>query len=122
MSAETAMDEITDLIASVEMHRREIEGYAGPDASRNYALRRLQLALLRRQEESQLHGPSTARLANTDALTVEIRRVETQAGIASQRPAPRTASPGQLPKPWRDAQQKPPKSRGRRTMGRHTSR
>ncbi len=105
MNAETAMDEVTDLIANVEMHRQEIERETGLDASRNYALRRLQLDLLHRQEESQMHGPSTARLANTEALTVEIKRVETLAGIASRRPTLR-----------------PPKSRGRRTMGRHTSR
>lgn len=105
MDTETEMDEVTDLIASIEMHRQEIEKATGLDPSRNYALRRLQLVLLRRQEESRLHGPSTARLANTDALTVEIRRVETLAGIASRRPTLRS-----------------PKSRGRRTMGRHTSR
>lgn len=122
MSAETAMDEVTDLIANIEMHRQEIERETGLDASRKYALRRLQLALLGEQEESRLHGPSTARLANTDALAVEIRRVESLARIASQRPTLRRASPGQLQESRRDAQRKSPKSRGRRTMGRRTSR
>ena len=122
MNAETAMDEVTDLIASIEMHRQEIEKEAGLDASRDYALRRLQLALLGEQEESRLHGSSPARLANADALAVEIRRVETLAGSASQRPAPRRASPEPRQASWRDANRKSSKSRGRRTMGRPAGR
>lgn len=124
MSAETAMDEVTDLIANIEMHRQEIERESGLDASRNYALRRLNLALRGEQEESQLHGPSAARLANAEALAVEIGRVEKLTGIASQRPTLKLkrASPAPRRESWRETQRKPPKSRGRRTMGRHTSR
>lgn len=124
MSAETAMDEVTDLIANIEMHRQEIERESGLDASRNYALRRLNLALRGEQEESQLHGPSAARLANAEALAVEISRVEKLAGIASRRPTLKVkrASPAPRRESWRETQRKPPKSRGRRTMGRHTSR
>jgi len=122
MDTETAMDEVTDLIANVEMHRREIERETGLDASRNYALRRLKLALLGEQEESQLHGPSAARLAKTEALAVEIKRVEALAGSASQRPAQRRAPPGPSQESRRDAQRKHSKSHAKRTMGRHTGR
>jgi len=120
--AETAMDEVTDLIANIEMHRQEIQREAGLDASRNYALGRLRLALLGVQEESRLEGPSTERLANSEALAVEIRRVETLASAASQRPTSRRESQGPLQKSWRGAQRKSPQSRSNRTMGRRASR
>ncbi|MBI2750732.1 MAG: hypothetical protein HYX43_15790 [Burkholderiales bacterium] len=124
MNEETAMDEVTDLIANIEMHRQEIERETGLDASRDYALRRLRQALLVEQEESRLQGPSAARLASTEALAVEIRRVETLASIASRRPtvAPRRDSPAPLRESRRDAQRKSSKPRGRRTMGRQMSR
>jgi len=122
MNAETAMDEVTDLIANIEMHRQEIERETGLDASRKYALGRLQRALRGEQEESRLHGPGTERLANAEALAAEIRRVEALTGIASQRPTLRRASPGPLRESRRDAQRKSPASHGRKTMGRHTSR
>lgn len=122
VNAETAMDEVTDLIANIEMHRQEIERETGLDASRNYALRRLQLDLLHRQEESQLHGPSAARLANAEALAVEIRRVEALAALASRRPTQGRAPQAPRQDSRRDAQRQPAKFRGRRTMGRQTSR
>lgn len=122
MSAETAMDEVTDLIANIEMHRQEIEKETGLDASRNYALGRLRLALRGEQEQSRLHGSGTERLANAEALAVEIRRVEKLAGIASRRPTLGRASAGPVHESRRDTQRKSPASRGRRTMGRHTSR
>ncbi len=122
MNSETAMDEVTDLIANIEMHRQEIQREAGLDASRNYALGRLQLALRGEQEESRLHGPGTERLANAEALAAEIRRVETLAGIASQRPTQGRASSGRVQESRRGAQRKSPASRGRKTMGRQSSR
>lgn len=114
MGAETAMDEVTDLIANIEMHRWEIQKEAGLDASRNYALGRLQLALLGAQEESRLEGPSTERLANTEALAVEMRRVETLARATSQRPASSRDSQGPLQESSRGAQRKPLNFRGNR--------
>ncbi len=124
MNEETAMDEVTDLIANIEMHRQEIERETGLDASRDYALRRLRQALLVEQEESRLQGPSAARLASTEALAVEIRRVETLASIASRRPtlAPSRDSPAPRRESRRGAQRKAPASRGRKTMGRQSSR
>jgi hypothetical protein len=122
MSAETAMDEVTDLIANIEMHRQEIERETGLEASRSYALGRLRLDLRHRQEESQLHGPDAARLANTEALAVEIRRVESLAASASRRQTPARAFAGPHRQSRRDMPRQSPGSRGRRTMGRRTSR
>ena len=124
MIDESPMDEVTDLIASIEMHRKEIEKEAGLEASRNYALRRLQQALQEDQEATQLHGSSPTRLATAEALANEIKRVGSLSRATSQRPAggggggrphhPRNSS--------QDTQRKPPKSRGRRTMGRRSGR
>ena len=122
MDTETAMDEVTDLIANVEMHRREIERETGLDASRNYALRRLKLALLGEQEESQLHGASAARLVKTEALAVEIKRVEALAGSMSRRPTQGRAPPGPPQESRRDAQRRHPKPHARKPMGRPTNR
>jgi hypothetical protein len=124
MIDESPMDEVTDLIASIEMHRKEIEKEAGLEASRNYALRRLQQALQEDQEATQLHGSSPTRLATAEALANEIKRVGSLSRATSQRPAPgggggRPHHPRNAPQ---DAQRKPPKSRGRRTMGRRSGR
>jgi hypothetical protein len=123
MIDESPMDEVTDLIASIEMHRKEIEKEAGLEASRNYALRRLQQALQEDQEATQLHGSSPTRLATAEALANEIKRVGSLSRAASQRPAGggggRQHHPRNSPQ---DAQRKPPKSRGRRTMGRRSGR
>jgi len=111
MTEESPMDEVTDLIASIEMHRKEIEKESGLEASRNYALRRLQEALLQEQEAAQLHGTSPARVATAEALAV-----------ASQRPPQRGGRPQQPQNSRQQEQRHPPKSRGRRTMGRNSGR
>ena len=119
---ELPTDEVTALIASIDMYRKEIERESGLEASRNYALRRLQLVLLKEQEATQVHGSSPARLATAEALTIEIKRVGALARSESQRPAQGRDRPNQQPQHFRqDAQRHPPKSRGRRTMGRSTT-
>jgi hypothetical protein len=123
MIEESPMDEVTDLIASIEMHRKEIEKESGLDASRNYALRRLQEALLQEQEAAQLHGTSPTRVATAEALAAEIRRVGSLARAASQqRPQHRGGRPQQPQNARPQEQRHPPKSRGRRTMGRNPGR
>jgi hypothetical protein len=122
MIDESPMDEVTDLIASIEMHRKEIEKEAGLEASRNYSLRRLQQALQEEQEATQLHGSSPTRLATAEALANEIKRVGSLSRAASQRPAAGGDRPQQPRHHGQDAQRKPPKSRGRRTMGRRSGR
>lgn len=119
---ESPMDEVTDLIASIEMHRKEIEKEAGLEASRNYALRRLQQALQQEQEAAQLHGSSPMRLATAETLANEIKRVGSLARAASHRPASGGGRPQQPRNPRQEAQRKSPKSRGRRTMGRRSGR
>ena len=122
MLDESPMDEVTDLIASIEMHRKEIEREAGLEASRNYSLRRLQQALQEEQEAAQLHGSGPARLAIAEALANEIKRVGSLARSASQRPAPGGGRPQHSRHPRQDEQRKPSKSRGRRAMGRRSGR
>jgi hypothetical protein len=122
MSAENPMDEITDLIANIEMHRQEIARESGLEASRNYALGRLRQELLPRQEESRLQGPSPERLAHIEALSAEIRRVETLAGSAGQREAAQRTSAPRHRQSRRDMPRQPNQSRGRRNMGRRSGR
>ena len=126
------MDEVTDLIASVEMHRKEIERESGLDASRTYSLGRLQQALAAEQEAAQQDGANPVRAATAEALANEIKRIGSLSrgsgqrpqhaggggggnGGRPQQPQPRNFRPGQ-------DQQRRPKSRGRRPMGRPTGR
>lgn len=125
MNEESPMDEVTDLIASIEMHRKEIEKETGLEASRNYSLRRLQQALQEEQEAAQQHGSSPARDATAEALANEIKRVGALARGAAQRPPQGGGGRPQQQQPRnfrQDQQRKAPKSRGRRTMGRSTGR
>ena len=122
MIEESPMDEVTDLIASIEMHRKEIERESGLEVSRSYSLRRLQEALQQEQEATQLHGTTAVRAATTEALTVEIRRIGSLSRAANQRPQHRGGRP-QRPQNSRPQEQRhPQKSRGRRTMGRNSGR
>lgn len=118
------MDEVTDLIASIEMHRKEIERETGLEASRNYSLRRLQQALQEEQEAAQRHGSSPTRVATAEALANEIKRVGSLSRSSGQRPPQGGGRPQQQqPRNFRqDQQRKAPKSRGRRSMGRGTGR
>jgi len=116
------MDEVTDLIASIEMHRKEIERETGLEASRNYSLRRLQQALQEEQEAVQQHGSSAVRVATAEALANEIRRVGSLSRGAAQRPQQRGGRPQQPQNSRAQEQRHPPKSRGRRTMGRNSGR
>ena len=100
-------DELIDLIASIEMHRQEIEREAGLEASRNYAVKRLQEALLAEQlEESR------------QALALALKRVQALGSRANERPTLRPGRPAPQGRSWRDAQGRSPRTRGRRTMGR----
>jgi len=119
MNEESPMDAVTDLIASIEMHRKEIERETGLEASRNYSLRRLQQALQEEQEATQLHGSSPTRIAMAEALANEIRRVGSLSRGSGQRPPGGGGRPQQQQRnPRQQDQRHPPKSRGRRTMGR----
>ena len=128
------MDEVTDLIASVEMHRKEIERESGLDASRTYSLGRLQQALAAEQEAAQQDGANPARVATAEALANEIKRIGSLSRGSGQRPQHAGGGGGgnggrpqqQQPRNFRQGQgqdqQRRPKSRGRRPMGRPTGR
>ena len=125
------MDEVTDLIASVEMHRKEIERESGLDASRTYSLGRLQQALAAEQEAAQQEGANPARVATAEALANEIKRIGSLSRGSGQRPQNSGGGNGgrpqqQQPRNFRQGQgqdqQRRPKSRGRRPMGRPTGR
>ncbi len=121
------MDEVTDLIASVEMHRKEIERESGLDASRTYALGRLQQALAAEQEAAQQPDANPARVATAEALSNEIKRIGSLSRGSGQRPQHAGGGNGgrpqqQQPRNFRQDQQRRPKSRGRRPMGRPTGR
>lgn len=120
INEESPMDAVTDLIASVEMHRKEIEKESGLEASRSYALGRLQQALQEEQEAAQPDGSSPARVATAEALANEIKRVGSLSRGTSHRPPQGGGGrPQQQPRNFRqDQQRKSPKSRGRRSMGR----
>ena len=127
MNEESPMDVVTDLIASIEMHRKEIERETGLEASRTYSLRRLQEALQQEVEAGQQDGSNPVRVATTEALNVEIRRVGSLSRSSSPRPAQGSGGgrpQQQQPRNFRQDQQlkAPNKSRGRRPMGRPTGR
>jgi hypothetical protein len=132
MNAQHASDEVTDLIASIEMHRQEIERESGLDASRNYAMPRLQELLKTEQDASQqpgADGPHHA--ANIEAVNAAIRKVQSLGrggGGGQQHRGPGGKPQGQFRGPRREgggAQGQPgrpghgqPRHRGRRQQAR----
>jgi hypothetical protein len=114
----SASDEVIDAIADIEMERQVMEKEGGLAASCSSALRRLHELLDREQEALQLHGPDARHPENVEAVAVEIERVKGLSVITSQRPAARSAYPGQRNMAWRNAPRNPARNKGRRTMGR----
>ena len=121
LNEESPMDQVTDLIASIEMHRKEIERETGLDASRAYSLGRLQQALLEEQEAAQRDATNGTRVATAAALADEIRRVGSLSRGSGQRP-PQGGGRPQQRNFRQDQQRKSSKSRGRRPMGRSSGR
>ncbi len=122
MNTATATDAVTDDIASIEMHRQELERDAGLEASRNFALRRLQEILHREQEALQLHGTGAGHAANVEAVTIAINRVKALGGSRNRQPGPRTPQARPPQESWRGGSQRPTSTRVRRTMGRRSGR
>ena len=102
-----ATDEVIDLIACIEMHRQELERESSMEASRNYALGRLQEALLSEQVAE-----------SREALAAAIKRVQALGSRVSQRPTLKPGRPAPPGKSRRDAQGRSSRTRGRRMMGR----
>ena len=122
MGTDLASDEVTDEIASIQMHRQEIENESGAAAAREFALPRLRELLRLEQEALQLHGPGEHRLANIEALSAAIRKVSGSAGMANQRPSQDGGRPGGRRDGRRGGQPHSAKSRGRGPMGRKPGR
>lgn len=99
-------DDVIDLIASIEMHRQELEREAGLEASRSYAVKRLQEALLSEQVAE-----------SREALALALKRVQALGRRASEGPTLRPGRPAPQGRSWREAQGRSPRTRGRRTMG-----
>lgn len=122
MSDEQKMDEVTDLIASIEMHRKEIERESGLETSREYALRRLQQALQEEQEAAKLEGASPVHATAAELFAAEVRRVSSLSRASAQRPAQgrNPNRPQQQQRNFRPGGQRPPRKPGggRRNQGR----
>jgi hypothetical protein len=108
-------DEITDAIASIEMHRQEAAKETSLAAACNEALRKLH-ELLEHERASQPEGPGERHAANLAALAAAIERVKGLAGAGARprqggRPGPRRPA-GAAP------QHHSPRGKQRRNMGR----
>jgi bacterioferritin-associated ferredoxin len=115
-------DEVMDAIAHIEMHRQEMEKAASVAAACNEALRKLHELLNREREALQSHGPGAGHAANIEALTAEIERVKRLAGEAGGVAMLKHERPRRQ-KPVRPGQRhNPPRTKGRRTMGRSSGR
>ena len=126
MNAPQASDEVTDLIASIEMHRQEVERESGLEASRNYALPRLQELLRTEQEAAQQPDADAHRAANIEAVNAAIRKLQSLGRGGGQRRAqgqgkaersfrgPRRDGQGQPGRPGQGQQ----RHRGRRQQAR----
>jgi len=121
MEPQSAADEITDAIAQIEMHRQESAKQSGLEAACNEALRKLHEILAEERDALQRHGPGTRHPANVQALTAAIEKVKKLA-VAGKPGAGRAHAQGQGPKGAPSASHRPPRNRGRRTMGRRGSR
>jgi hypothetical protein len=113
-----ATEEITDIIASIEMHRQEMEKDSGPAAACNEALRKLHELLDREREALQLHGTGTRHSSNIEAATTEITRVKSLVGPTSQGATSQNPRPGHHQVSLQSAARNFPRNKGRRTMGR----
>ena len=118
MSTRMASDEVTDGIAAIEMHRQGTEKESGLAAACSEALRKLHTLLEQEKEFLQQHGPDTVYVLNVEAVTNEIKRVQSMIGGKGAGASPRNARPRapQLPRP--EKAHNAPRNRGRRTMGR----
>lgn len=122
MDTEIASDEVTDAIASIEMHRQVSEKETSLAAACSEALRKLHELLDREREAEQQHGPGTRHPANIEAVKTAIKRVQELAGVTSRAPIPKNPRPGRHQVTMRSGTRNPPKNKGRRTMGRRGDR
>lgn len=108
-------EELTDIIASIEMERQESAREVGNAAACAAALRKLRTLHTGEKEALQSHGPSAEHSANLAALTVEIARVEKLTGTAHRLSLPDNPQREKRDGGPRDARRRPIRLRGRRT-------
>lgn len=118
MGTASATDEVIDMIASIEMQRRDVEKEAGRAAACGGALRSLQELLDRETEALRLNGPGTEHPANIEALTTEVNKVKRLAEMTGRLSLPPSTRPRQPQVSLQSGTRIPPRNKGRRTMGR----
>jgi hypothetical protein len=118
MNTELPTDAVIDVIASIEMQRREAEREVGGPAACGGALRSLQELLDRENAALRSHGPGTEHSANVEALTIEIGKVKKMASLTGRISLSKSMHTGQQGVLRQNAPRNPVRNRGRRTMGR----
>lgn len=113
-----ASDDVTDLIAGIERHRREMGKEADHALACNEALRKLHEILERERVALQSHQAGTRHAANVEAVTVEIERVKNLAGEKSQPAGARGPLHAHHQASLESGARNYPRIRARRTMGR----
>ena len=116
---EITTDAVIDAIALIEAQRQDLKREPDPEAWRKRALGVLGELLGRIEEASRLHGPSTERQANAEALRNAIARVKGGGGAGAGAGAPRQR-PGQDRARGRQPQKSRPHFSGRRPSGRRS--
>jgi hypothetical protein len=118
MASPTGTEELTDLIASIEMERQARAQEVGNAVACAAALRKLQALQASEKEALALHGPSADHSSNLAALTVEIGRVQKLGGATNRLSLPDNPRREQGNGSRRGAPRAPIRNHGRRTMGR----
>jgi len=108
-------EELTDIIASIEMERQASAREAGNATACAASLRKLRELQCGEKEALQSQGPSADHSANLAALTMEIARVEKLTGTANRLSLPGNSHRDKGKGARRDAQRSPLRTRGRRT-------
>ena len=114
---EITTDVVIDAIALIEAQRQDLKREPDPEAWRKRALGVLGELLARIEEASRLHGPSTERQANAEALRNAIGRVKGGAGAGAGAGAARQRPPGDKAR-GRQSQKSRQRFGGRRPAGR----
>ena len=119
MISRLVSDEVTDGIAAIELHRQGTEQESGLAVACSEALRKLQALLEQEKEALQLHGPDTVHAINVDALTGEIKRVQSMVGKGKGTASRNTRARGQQRARLEGAHNSnSARKRGRRNLGR----
>jgi hypothetical protein len=122
MESPEGSEELTDVIASVEMERQERAREVGNATACAAALRKLQALQMSEKEALRLNGPSDEHSANLAALTVEIGRVQRLGGGPNRLSLPYTPRREQRKGARPGAPRPPIRNHGRGTTGRNGGR